>query len=38
MTNTVDIDETDVKILNMLIKEARTRLKDIAKECGKYHQ
>lgn len=24
----------DVKILGMLIKDARTRLKDIAKECG----
>ncbi len=34
MSGTVEIDETDVKILNMLINDARTRLKDIAKECG----
>lgn len=30
----VRIDETDEKILMILIKDARTRLKDIAKECG----
>lgn len=34
MNDTVDLDEMDLKILNMLIKDARTRLKDIAKECG----
>ena len=28
------IDETDIKILNALIKDARISLKDIAKECG----
>ena len=28
------IDETDVKILNALVKDARTSLKDMAKECG----
>ncbi|MGD6933395.1 MAG: Lrp/AsnC family transcriptional regulator [Candidatus Bathyarchaeia archaeon] len=33
MSNIIELDETDVKILNMLIKDARTRLKDIAKEC-----
>jgi DNA-binding Lrp family transcriptional regulator len=33
MTDTIDLDETDIKILNMLIKDARARLKDIAKEC-----
>lgn len=34
MSGIVEIDETDVKILNLLIRDARTRLKDIAKECG----
>jgi DNA-binding Lrp family transcriptional regulator len=34
MSDTLDLDDTDIKILNMLIKNARTRLKDIAKECG----
>ena len=34
MSDTVDLVEMDLKILNMLIKDARTRLKDIAKECG----
>ena len=34
MGEIVEIDDIDVKILNMLIKDARTRLKDIAKECG----
>lgn len=29
-----EIDETDVKILKSLIRDARTNLKDIAKECG----
>lgn len=33
MSNIIELDETDIKILNMLIKDARTRLKDIAKEC-----
>ncbi len=28
------IDEIDIKILSLLIKDARTRLKIIAKECG----
>jgi DNA-binding Lrp family transcriptional regulator len=34
MSGIVEIDDTDVKILKILIKHARTRLKDIAKECG----
>jgi len=34
MSPTVEIDEKDVKILNILIKDARARLKAIAKECG----
>jgi len=34
MGTTVKIDETDNKILSILIRDARTRLKDIAKECG----
>lgn len=29
----IGIDALDVKILNILIKDARTRLKDIAKQC-----
>ncbi len=33
MSNITKIDETDVKILTMLINDARTRLKDIAEEC-----
>jgi Lrp/AsnC family transcriptional regulator for asnA, asnC and gidA len=33
MSGIIEIDETDIKILNMLINDARTRLKDIAKEC-----
>jgi len=33
MSGIIELDETDVKILNMLIHDARTRLKDIAKEC-----
>jgi Lrp/AsnC family transcriptional regulator for asnA, asnC and gidA len=34
MTTQVEIDEIDVKILRELIKDARTKLKDIAKKCG----
>jgi len=34
MSKKLEIDETDAKILNILIKDARKRLKDIAKECG----
>lgn len=34
MGDIVEIDETDKKILGLLIKDARTRLKDIAKNCG----
>ena len=34
MGTIVRIDETDEKILALLIRDARTRLKDIAKECG----
>jgi len=34
MNNTVEIDEIDVKILRALIKDARAKLKDIAKTCG----
>jgi DNA-binding Lrp family transcriptional regulator len=34
MSQTVEIDEIDAKILSALIKDARTRLKDIAEECG----
>jgi DNA-binding Lrp family transcriptional regulator len=30
----VEIDEIDVKILRELLKDARTKLKDIAKDCG----
>jgi DNA-binding Lrp family transcriptional regulator len=30
----VEIDEIDAKILNALIKDARARVKDIAKDCG----
>ena len=30
----IEIDEKDSIILNMLIRDARTRLKDIAKACG----
>lgn len=29
----IEVDEIDIKILTMLINDARTRLKDIAKEC-----
>jgi Lrp/AsnC family transcriptional regulator for asnA, asnC and gidA len=34
MDTIVEIDEIDNKILHALIKEARSRLKDIAAECG----
>jgi Lrp/AsnC family transcriptional regulator for asnA, asnC and gidA len=34
MGDTVEIDEIDKKILGFLIKDARARLKDIAKDCG----
>ena len=34
MSAKVEIDEIDIKILRLLIKDARTRLKDIAKNCG----
>lgn len=34
MNSTVDIDETDDKILHVLIQDARANLKKIAKECG----
>ena len=34
MSDIVELDETDIKILNMLIHDARTKIKDIAKECG----
>ncbi len=34
MSTSVEIDEIDIKILSLLIKDARTRLKDIAKDSG----
>lgn len=34
MDSEVELDEIDVKILCALIKDVRTKLKDIAKECG----
>ncbi len=34
MAPIVEIDEKDAKILSILIKDARARLKDIAKQCG----
>jgi Lrp/AsnC family transcriptional regulator for asnA, asnC and gidA len=34
MSSNVDIDKIDDKILHILIKDARTTLKDIGKECG----
>lgn len=34
METIIDIDEIDSKILHILIQDARTSLKDIAKECG----
>lgn len=35
MSKTVDIDEIDVKIIKALVRDARAKLKDIARECGK---
>jgi len=34
MTSEVEFDEIDVKILSALIRDARTKLKEIAKDCG----
>ena len=34
MANVVTIDEIDDKILHILIRDARTSLKEIAKQCG----
>lgn len=34
MDTVVRIDDTDKKILSILIQDARTRLKDIAQSCG----
>jgi Lrp/AsnC family transcriptional regulator, regulator for asnA, asnC and gidA len=34
MSTNVEFDETDIKILNMLIKDSRTKLTDIAQDCG----
>jgi len=34
MNTQVEIDEVDVKILNELVKDARSKLKDIAKTCS----
>jgi Lrp/AsnC family transcriptional regulator for asnA, asnC and gidA len=34
MASTVEIDEIDDKILHILIQDARTSLKKIAKQCG----
>jgi len=34
MNQTVEIDEIDVRILRELVKNARKKLKDIAKDCG----
>ena len=34
MSNIVDIDEVDEKILHILIRDVRTNLKEIAKQCG----
>jgi len=34
MDDTAEIDDTDNKILHILIEDARTSLKDIAKECN----
>ena len=33
MNSTFEIDETDVKILKALIRDSRSKLKDIANEC-----
>lgn len=34
MTSEVELDEIDIKILGVLIRDARTKLKEIAEECG----
>jgi Lrp/AsnC family transcriptional regulator for asnA, asnC and gidA len=34
MGSNIEIDETDDKILHLLIEDARTSLKDIGKKCG----
>jgi len=34
MDSEVELDEIDVKILSALIKDVRTKLKEIAKDCG----
>ena len=34
MSSEVELDEIDVKILGALIRDARTKLKDIAEDCG----
>lgn len=34
MTSEVELDEIDIKILSALIRDARTKLKEIAKDCG----
>lgn len=34
MDNTVEIDEIDDKIMHILIQDARTSMKKIAKQCG----
>ena len=34
MPSEVELDEIDIKILDALIRDVRTKLKDIAKDCG----
>jgi DNA-binding Lrp family transcriptional regulator len=34
MSAKVEIDEIDIKILRELVRDARTKLKDMAKDCG----
>ncbi len=34
MASEVELDEIDVKILSALIRDARTKLKEIAEDCG----
>ena len=34
MTSEVELDEINVKILSALIRDARTKLKEIAEDCG----
>ncbi len=34
MDSEVELDEIDVKILGLLIRDVRTKLKDIAEDCG----